>query len=79
MESLIDALAEEETRLEVEFEIKEGKAEGSAATADDHKEKFKPKRARVELDPIIPMKIQGVMNHTCTSSASSCVRCNIKY
>ena len=23
------------------------------------------KRPRVELDPIIPMKIQGVMNHTC--------------
>ena len=61
--SLLDAL-EEERRLELKSEIKEGKAEGSAGTADDHKEKLKPKRARVELDPIIPMKFQGVMNHT---------------
>ena len=66
IDSLLDAL-DEEKRVELVCETKEGKAEGSAATAHDHKETLKQpklKRARVELDPIVPMKIQGVMNHT---------------
>ena len=76
-DSLLDAL-EEETQLELQVETEAGKVEGSAATADDHKEELKPKLARVELDPIIPMKIQGVMNHTCATFASSCALCYIR-
>ena len=77
VDSLLDAL-EEETRLELQVETKAGKAEGSAATADDHKEELKQKRARVELDPIIPLKIQGVMNDTCATFASRCALCYVR-
>jgi hypothetical protein len=76
-DSLLDAL-EEETQLELQVETEAGKVEGSAATTDDGKEELKPKRPRVELDPIIPMKIQGVMNHTCATFAFSCALCYVR-